>query len=187
MNVLMPDGTTITDVPEGMTQEELLERYQAHLGGAKSPVRDTGFTGAAKSSIEQIQADAYKTAGKLGILPIKEAEEKSAQLERRAKQIFQPTEKGWTEAPGEKFRELLGGSLPYVAAPVAAAGVGMVAVPSAPVLAPAIAAGLASTAQFVGSDLGRQMETGKKLEETNLAMPLPPLFLKPCLTHIHWG
>jgi len=84
----MPDGTTITDVPEGMTQEELLERYQAHLGGAKPSVRDTGLTGAAKASIERIQADAYKTAGKLGILPIKEAEAESAKHEARARKSF---------------------------------------------------------------------------------------------------
>ena len=169
MNVLMPDGTTITDVPEGMTQEELLERYQAHLGGAKPSVRDTGLTGAAKASIERIQADAYKTAGKLGILPIKEAEAESAKHEARAREIFQPTEKGFFEPTGQKFRELLGGSLPYIAAPVAAAGLGAVAVPSAPILAPAIAAGLAGTAQYTGSNLARQMEADKKgLEETNL-------------------
>jgi hypothetical protein len=167
--VQAPDGSVMEiEAPEGASDQAILQFAAQTYKTPPPTVRDTGFTGAAKSSIEQIQADAYKTAGKLGIIPIKEAEEKSAQLERRAKQIFQPTEKGWTEAPGEKFRELLGGSLPYVAAPVAAAGVGMVAVPSAPVLAPAIAAGLASTAQFVGSDLGRQMETGKTLEQTNL-------------------
>jgi len=163
-----PDGKIIKiEAPEGASDEALFQ-FAAQSYTPEKTKRDTGFTGAAKSSIEKIQADAYKTAGKLGILPIREAEEKSAKLEARAREIFQPTEKDWTEAPGEKFRELLGGSLPYVAAPLAAAGVGMVAVPSAPVLAPAIAAGLASTAQFVGSDLSRQMETGKTLEKTNL-------------------
>jgi predicted transcriptional regulator len=168
--VQAPDGSVMEiEAPEGASDQAILQFAAQTYKTPPPPVRDTGFTGAAKSSIEQIQADAYKTAGKLGILPIKEAEEKSAQLERRAKQIFQPTEKGWTEAPGEKFRELLGGSLPYVAAPVAAAGVGMVAVPSAPVLAPALAALAAGTAQYTGSNLARQMEADKKgLQETNL-------------------
>jgi len=164
-----PDGNIIQiDAPEGASDEALLQ-FAAQSYKPEKTVRDTGFTGAAKASIQQIQADAYKTAGKLGILPVKEAEAESAKYERRAREIFQPTEKDFFEPSGQKFRELLGGSLPYVAAPLAAAGVGALAVPSAPILAPAIAAGLAGTAQYTGSNLARQMEADKKgLEETNL-------------------
>jgi hypothetical protein len=178
--VQAPDGSVMEiEAPEGASDDAILQ-FAAQTYKPQKSVRDTGFTGAAKSTLEKIQADAYKTAGKLGILPVKEAEAESAKHETRAKEIFQPTEKGWTEAPGEKFRELLGQSVPYMAAPVIAGG----AVALAPealagaaiplglglrIGAPAIAAGLASTGQFVGSNLGRQMETDKKgLEDTSL-------------------
>jgi len=168
--VQAPDGSVMEiEAPEGASDQAILQFAAQTYKTPPPSVRDTGFTGAAKASIEQIQADAYKTAGKLGILPIKEAEAESAKHEARSKEIFQPTEKDFLEPTGQKFRELLGGSLPYIAAPVAAAGVGMLAVPSAPILAPAIAAGLAGTAQYTGSNLARQMEADKKgLEETNL-------------------
>ena len=85
-------------------------------------------------------------------------------------QMFTPTEEGWTEAPVTKLKELFGGSLPYVAAPAAAAA-GIAALPVTGTAATALglgAAGLASAAQFTGSNLARQMDTGKSLAETDL-------------------
>jgi hypothetical protein len=78
---------------------------------------------------------------------------------------FKPTET-FGEAPVTKTLELFGGSLPYMAAPIAA-GVGALALPGAAIAAP-IAAGLTSAAQFTGSNLSRQMAEGKTLGETEL-------------------
>ena len=89
-----------------------------------------------------------------------------AERERRAQEIFKPTEE-WGPT---KLLELLGGSAPYMLAPVAAAG----AAATLPVTGTAAAAlglgaaGLASAAQFTGTNLQRQLETGKQLEETDL-------------------
>jgi hypothetical protein len=85
--------------------------------------------------------------------------------EEYRQKTFKPTET-FGEAPVTKTLELLGGSLPYMAAPVAA-GVGALAAPSAAIVAP-IAAGLTSAAQFTGSNLSRQMAEGKTLGETEL-------------------
>jgi hypothetical protein len=151
---------------------------------------DTGFAGAFKSSLEQMKGQAALTAGKIGLMDEDAAEEYHKQQEEIAKRKFKPTEEGWLEAPVTKFKELLGGSLPYVAAPVLA-GAATLALPEAIAAAPFLggaagiggalgigtagaaaatgAATLASAAQFTGSNLARQMEEGKTLKDTSLA------------------
>ena len=137
--------------------------------------RDTGFTGALKSTVERMKGESALTAGKVGLMEEKAAEEYAAQQEAKARRMFQPTEEGWTQAPVTKFKELLGGSLPYVAAPLAAAGAGAAAAAAFPAVATiggigaATLAGVgAGTAQYVGTGLSRQMETGKSLADTSL-------------------
>lgn len=105
-------------------------------------------------------------AGRTGLMEMEAAKKAVAERERRAQEIFKPTEE-WGPT---KLLELLGGSVPYMLAPVAAAG----AVATLPVTGTAAAAlglgaaGLASAAQFTGTNLQSQLETGKQLEETNL-------------------
>jgi hypothetical protein len=80
--------------------------------------------------------------------------------------VFKPTDGTWFDSPMAKLAETAGGSLPYMAAPLAA-GAGA-AFAGAPALAAAGAAGLASATQFTGSNLARQQDEGKKLADTDL-------------------
>jgi hypothetical protein len=102
----------------------------------------------------------------------KAIEEEQAYQQR----VFKPTEEGFLEAPVTKTLELLGQSLPFMVLPVAAAGATL-ALPvtgAAATVAGLGAAGLASGAQFTGTNLLRQMEPtdeapqGKSIGETDL-------------------
>ena len=141
---------------------------------------DTGFTGALKSSAEQIQADYERLKGKLGVKSTEEAEAEAKKHEEKAQKVFKPTEEGWLEAPWTKLKETAGGSLPYMALPVAA-GAAALALPEAVAAAPILggiatagealgmgAAGAASATQFTGSNLSRQVQEGKSLQDASL-------------------
>jgi len=156
-----------------------------YLKSARTPVApeappDTGFTGALKSSAEQIQADYERIKGKLGFKSVEEAEKAAQEHEQKAQKVFKPTEEGWLEAPWTKLKETAGGSLPYMALPVAA-GAAALALPEAVAAAPVLgglatagealgmgAAGLTSAAQFTGSNLSRQVQEGKSLQDASL-------------------
>jgi len=131
----------------------------------------SGFTGALGSSYEKLKGEAALVAGKVGLMNVGEAEKYQKEQEEKAKR-FKGTEEGWTEAPVTKFKELLGGSLPYMAVPLGVgAGVALATPPGAAVAgigAGTLAAFGVGAAQFTGSNLARQMETGKNLENTDL-------------------
>ena len=134
---------------------------------------DTGFTGALKSSAEQIQADYERLKGKLGVKSTEEAEAEAKKHEEKAQKVFKPTEEGWLEAPWTKLKETAGGSLPYMALPVAAGAVAGAAPVAGALgigtgLAAGLGAGAASTAQFTGSNLSRQVQEGKSLQDASL-------------------
>lgn len=140
------------------------------FGKPKAAQDTTGFKAAAAAGFERLKGETALTAGKLGLMDEAAAEQYQKEKEAAAKQRFTPTQEGWTEAPWQKLKETAGGSLPYMAAPVAA-GLGALALPAA---APAAAigaglAGLTSAGQFTGTNLARQMDTGKTLGETSLA------------------
>ena len=139
------------------------------VGGYSAPKEpeekpDTGFTGAAKASYQTLKGDIAALAGKTGLMDVNEAEKYQQERQAEAKRIFKPTEAGWTESPWEKLKETAGGSLPYMAAPLAVG----VAASGAPAAVGLGAAGLASATQFAGSNLSRQMEEGKSLKDTDL-------------------
>jgi hypothetical protein len=153
-------------------------------GGTPKPEETTsGFTGAFGAGIASLKGETALTGAKVasmfGVDKLKEAEEYRAKQEEEAKK-FKPTEKGWTEAPLEKFKELAGGSAAYMLAPVAAAGATALlpeAVAGAGITAlgmrigvPALASFATNTAQFTGSNIARQMDSdeGKKLADTSL-------------------
>jgi len=163
----LPDGSYM-DVPEGVSQREALthaqEKYKDLYRPAEKP--DTGLTGAAKASYQTLKGDLAAVAGKTGLMDIGEAEKYQKERQAEAQRIYKPTEESWSEAPFLKARELLGGSLPYMAAPVAVGAAA--ALGGAPVAAGAGLAGLASGLQFTGSNLSRQMDTGKELKDTDL-------------------
>ena len=120
---------------------------------------DTGFTGALKAGAAGAKGSAALLAGKLGLMDADAAEAYNREQEAYAKKAFAPTQESWGQAPFTHLKELAGGSLPYMVAPAAAA-----------LLAPeaTVGAGLASLAQFTGTNLGRQVEEGKSLKEASL-------------------
>ena len=173
IDVQMPDGTIITGVPDGITQADLLSRYTSYQ---KIPEvePDTGFTGGFKSSAARLKGEAALTAAKLGLMDKAKAEQYLKEKQVESEQAFKPTEKSWAEAPLEKLKETAGQSAAYMAAPLAVAG-GVALLPEALVGAGALGlttAGLTgagvSYGQFVGSNLGRQLDEGKSLDDASL-------------------
>jgi len=165
---------------DAMSLEGLQYLKSARTPAAPEAPPDTGFTGALKSSAEQIQADYERIKGKLGFKSAEEAEKAAQEHEQKAQKVFKPTEEGWLEAPWTKLKETAGGSLPYMALPVAA-GAAALALPEAVAAAPVLgglatagealgmgAAGLTSAAQFTGSNLSRQVQEGKSLQDASL-------------------
>ena len=135
---------------------------------------DTGFIGGFKSSAARLKGEAALTAAKLGLMDQAKAEQYLKEKQAESEQAFKPTEKSWAEAPLEKLKETAGQSAAYMAAPLAVAG-GVTLLPEALVGAGALGlttAGLTgagvSYGQFVGSNLGRQVDEGKSLEEASL-------------------
>jgi hypothetical protein len=126
-----------------------------------------GLIPAFKGAFQELKGQTALTAGKLGLTNEEEAQK---YYEAQKAKGYKPTEEGWLEAPFLKTKELIGGSLPYVVAPLLA-GVAAEAAPLtglAALAAGAGATGLASAGQFVGSNLARQMEQGKSLKQTDL-------------------
>ena len=133
---------------------------------------DTGFTGALKSSAESLKGDISALLGKTGLMDEAKAEQEAKEHKAKSEAIFQPTKEGWTEAPWTKFKETLGGSVPYMAAPLVAGAAASLA-PEAAIAgglisAADLAAGAVGIAQFTGSNLSAQMDTGKSLANTSL-------------------
>jgi hypothetical protein len=171
----LPDGSSF-EMKEGQTPADAMQAairlYPDAFGfGAEKPRQDTsGLKAAASAGLERLKGQTALTAAKLGFKDIAEAEAYQKQQEAKAAERFTPTEKGWTEAPFLKFRETLGGSLPYMVAPVAAGAAALAAPVSAPVAAGLglLGAGAVSTGQFTGSNIARQMDEGKSLQEASL-------------------
>lgn len=171
----LPDGSSF-EMKEGQTPAEAMQvavqLYPDAFGfGADKPSKDTsGFKAAAAAGFERLKGQTALTAAKLGLKDTAEAEAYQKQQEAKAAERFTPTEQGWTEAPFQKFKETLGGSVPYMVAPVAAGAAALAAPVSAPVAAGLglLGAGAVSTGQFTGSNIARQMEAGKSLEEASL-------------------
>jgi hypothetical protein len=171
----LPDGSSF-EMKEGQTPAEAMQAaiklYPDAFGfGAQKPQQDTsGFKAAASAGFERLKGQTALTAAKLGLKDTAEAEAYQKQQEAKAAARFTPTEQGWTEAPFQKFKETLGGSVPYMVAPVAAGAAALAAPVSAPVAAGLglLGAGAVSTGQFTGSNIARQMDEGKSLEEASL-------------------
>jgi hypothetical protein len=147
-------------------------QMQAPTPAKPEPKPESGFIPALSSGVERFKGDIAGLAGRVGITDVNEAAAYQRAQEEKAGKIFQPTEKGWTEAPLTKLAELAGGSLPYMVAPVVAGGAAALAAPGATVAgigAAALARTGASALQFAGSNLSRQVDTGVSLADTNLA------------------
>ena len=192
-SVQAPDGN-IYDIngPEGASEADLFAATRQLMGQARAaslqqqieelrtrqarPEEVSGFGAARAAGWQNLQADLAAVAGKTGIMSEEAAEKTIAEKKKEAARVFTPTE-NWSDAPWTKFKELVGGSLPYMAAPVAA-GVAAAALPVVGVggatagLVGAGLAGLTSATQFTGSNLSRQLEEQegeKSLAKTELA------------------
>jgi hypothetical protein len=171
----LPDGNSVTIQPGETPQQtwaRALQMYPESFGGKakeeQAPVSTAkGLIPAFKGTFQELKGQTALTAGKLGLTDEAQAQK---YYEAQKAKGYKPTEEGWLEAPFLKTKELIGGSLPYVVAPLLA-GVAAEAAPLtglAALAAGAGATGLASAGQFVGSNLARQMEGGKSLKETDL-------------------
>lgn len=164
----LPDNSYFT-IPEGASPQEAYALARQKYPEAFQPPKqkDTGFTGAFKAGVENLKGDAALLAGKTGLMNEAAAEQYAKEQKQKVEDTFAPTEQSFTEAPFTKFKELLGGSLPYVAAPAAAAGATLLAAPAAPLAATAAAFG-AGALQYTGTNLGRQVDEGSSLKDTDL-------------------
>ncbi len=173
--ITLPNGS-LFEIRKGESRETALakaiEQYPEAFGfgpqkAAEQP--QSGFTPALKSGYSELKSGIAALAGRTGIMDEAAAEKYIAEQQAYQQRTFKPTAT-FGEAPLTKTAELLGGSLPYIAAPVVAGG----AVALTPLTGTAAtiaglgAAGAASAGQFTGSNLRRQMEEGKKLGETEL-------------------
>lgn len=175
-NIKLPNGA-LFPLKEGETPEQALAVARQMYPDAfaapqpQGPAKDTtGFKAAVGASAERLGGEFELLKGKLGLKDQAEAQREFEAAQVRAAARFTPTEKGWTEDPLLKFKETLGGSVPYMVAP-AAAGLAALAAPvSVPVAAGLglVGAGAVSAGQFTGSNLAAQLDTGKTLEQASL-------------------
>lgn len=164
----LPDNSFFT-IPEGKSPQEAYALARQKYPEAFEPPKpkDTGFTGALKASTEELKGDIGALLGRTGLMDEAKAEAYAKAQKQKAQDIFEPTQEGWTEAPLTKFKETLGGSLPYVVAPVVAAGAAKIAAPAAGLAA--LGAGFgAGAAQYTATNIGRQMDEGAALKDTDL-------------------
>jgi len=176
--VQLPDGSAVA-IRSGETPQDAYNRAKQMYpeSFAEKTLEEgpkSGFMPALKAGFSNLKGDVAALAGRTGIMGLPEAEKYIAEQEAYQKKTFAPTKEGFFEAPLANIKELAGGSLPYMAAPLVA---GAAALPVAGVAGTVLglgAAGLTSAAQFTGSGLSRQMKPGegmanKSLGETNLA------------------
>lgn len=171
----LPNGYSV-EIKEGETKEAALARavqkYPEIFGFGKAAApeaaAESGFTPALKSGVSELKAGLAALAGRSGIMDPAAAEKYIAEQEEYQKKTYKPTAT-FGEAPVTKTLELLGGSFPYMVAPLVVGGAASMAPVAAPVATAlgVLGAGAASATQFTGSNLRRQMEEGKKLEETD--------------------
>jgi predicted transcriptional regulator len=173
--VQLPDGRYFP-IKDGERPEEAYrvamqlhpEAFAQKQPAQPQPEAEGGFFPALKAGYSALKSDIAGLAGRSGLMDLAEAEKYIAEQKKYQAETFKPTTEGFAEAPLTNIKELLGGSLPYMAAPLVAGGAAAVAAPASAV-AGVGAAGLASLAQFTGSNLSRQVEDGgKKLGETDL-------------------
>jgi len=118
---------------------------------------ETGFIAGIRSGYERLKGDVGAIGATAGV---EGAEEYAAKQRKKAGEIYKQPE--FTERPIDYVTGLLGQSLPYMVAPIAAA-----AVAPAGLLAMG-AAGAASAAQFTGSNISRQLEEGVSAKDAKV-------------------
>ena len=182
--VQLPDGSYFP-VKEGERPSEAYRAAMQLYPDAFAPKQqeqpkpepEGGFLPSLKSTYSALKSDTAGLLGRTGLMDLSAAEKYIEEQKKYQADTFKGTTKSWSEDPLTHVTELVGGSLPYMAAPlVAGAALGSAPVAGALGLGAAGAtalglggAGLASLTQFTGSNLARQVEDGgKKLADTDL-------------------
>ena len=174
---------------------EAFKQYPEAFGGQPATPEATpqgGFVPALKAGISGVKSAGAALAGRTGLMDLERAKKVMEEEEAYQKRTFKPTEESFLEAPITNVKELLGQSLPYVAAPVAAAALA----PEAAI--PLGIAGLTTTGatlaslgagalQYTGTGLARQVQEGKKLEETNLGAAVAASIPTALLDRLSFG
>lgn len=149
-NIQLPDGTYFP-MKEGETPEQALMAAASRYPEAFAPKPaagagpKSGGIAALKAGASSLKSDIATLLGRTGAIDQETAEKYIAEQQKYQARTFKPTET-FGEAPLTKFSELLGGSLPYMAAPVVA-GAGAV-------FAPAVVGGAALTGT-AATEIGR--------------------------------
>lgn len=152
-----------------MGQQFTPEEYAKYSGmpiAAKPGEQAKGaFSGSFGRSIYNLAADLALAQGKV-TGNTEEAEATAKRLRDYGNKTYTDTAKSWKEDPLAKIQELAGGSAPYMVGPITAAlgSTALGATGAAAVAAPMITSAL----QFTGSNLQRQMDQNKKLNDTSL-------------------
>jgi hypothetical protein len=157
-----------------MGQQFTPEEYAKYSGmpiAAKPGEQAKGeFSGNFGRGLYNLAADLALAYGK-STGNIEEAEKEAKRLREYGETTYTPSTKTFKEDPIAKIQQLAGGSAPYmigtIAASMGSAGLGLTG------LAGTALPFIASATQFVGSNLQRQMDTGKKLEEAKLSKAVP--------------
>jgi hypothetical protein len=155
-----PAGASEADIIQAVRRQYLM------TPAAAQPAEDKqGFMAGIRSGIENLKGDVGALGAGLGI----EGGEAYARAQAaKAAELYQQPK--FSEAPVDYVTGMLGQSLPYIAAPLAAAA-GTAALPLTGVAATAAglgAAGLASATQFTGSNLSRQLDEGRTTDTLEL-------------------
>lgn len=142
------------------TKNAIRQRFgigEAPAAPAATKEPETGFIAGIKSGYERLKGDVGAIGATAGV---EGAEEYAAKQRKKAGEIYKQPE--FTDRPIDYVTGLLGQSLPYMVAPIAAA-----AVAPAGLLAMG-AAGAASAAQFTGSNISRQLEEGVSAKDAKV-------------------
>lgn len=179
-DVRMPNGTIIKNVPKGITQDQLLSRLGSSGLDTKlllqAPKEKAGFLGSLSESLTQFPEIADEVAA-YGANPNDKTRRALIKAgESKYKQVGFGEGDNW-----EAFKQLLGGSLGQIAAPVTAGLIAggetaatVVGAPAAPFVGIGAAA-LTGGAQYTSQNLLRQAQeqeaaiaAGRKPEETSV-------------------
>ena len=150
-------GTYTVNSPVPLTD---YQAYKAAVQESEKLQPQSGGIAGIKSGVSSLKEDLYNLAAKANITSLDRAKQVAGEEQAYREATFKDV--GWDQ-PLTKLLGLAGQSLPYMAAPIAAAAAGATASP----LAALGAAGLASAGQFTGSNLTRQAAEKGGLENAD--------------------
>ena len=186
-NITLPDGRVISDIPDNVSQAEAKARILKNF----PEFRETGFGAAVKSGLEGLVGAGLGVG--LGLNPESETLRSAVQASQEAQASkyggpsYEDVERTFTQQGGlaglkslyEFGKGAIGQSLPYMAAPLAGGRLGAMAGtalggPAGGVVGGLAGAGLASAAQFFGTNVGRQVQEGRQVDPGAAAMAAIP-------------